>query len=68
MSSAQAGFSRAAGEQLEETPAREGCSALSRHHLTPPPQKKNSKKGAELSGSQFKSSKLGASGAAAQTW
>lgn len=68
MSSAQAGFSRAGGEQLEETPAREGCSALSRHHLIPLPPKKTSKKGAELSGSQFKSSKLGASGAAAQTW
>lgn len=53
MSSAQAGFSRAAGEQLEETPAREGCSALSCHHLIPP-QKKPQKKGQSSVGASSK--------------
>lgn len=45
MSSAQTEFSRAGGEQLDETPAREGCSALSRHHLIPPAKKKTQKRG-----------------------
>lgn len=50
MSSAQTEFSRAGGEQLEETTAREGCSALSCHHLIFPPKKRPKKGQSSLGG------------------